>query len=290
LVVAVKAALAPRPGTIWLENPTSQGYIELGQVNVASPMLDSIIVIPCYNEERRLPINEFRAFADKNPRTRFLMVDDGSRDGTLDILRRLENGRPASFDVIRLERNLGKAEAVRRGILRAFEGNSYSVGYWDADLATPLWEIPRFQEALKTGEALIIFGARVKLMGWDIKRRAPRHYVGRIFATLASLSLELPIYDTQCGAKLFRNIPEMKALFDKPFVSRWVFDVEILARLIRMSRMQGELRPDRTVVELPLLAWSDVPGSKVSPIDFFRGIVELGKVRRRYIRSDKCQE
>ena len=78
-----------------------------------------IIVIPCYNEDRRLPIEEFRSFADKSPETRFLMVDDGSRDGTLGILRQLENQRPASFEAISLERNFCKAEAVRRGMLKA---------------------------------------------------------------------------------------------------------------------------------------------------------------------------
>jgi dolichyl-phosphate beta-glucosyltransferase len=247
-------------------------------------MLDSIIVVPCFNEELRLPAKEFSDFADKHPGIRFLLVDDGSRDGTARVLERMERERPASFEVIQLGHNRGKAEAVRRGMLRGFDENAYSVGYWDADLATPLREIPRFVETLKGGDALIIFGARVKLMGRDIRRRTARHYVGRVFATLASLELALPVYDTQCGAKLFRNLPEMRVLFEKPFISRWVFDVEILARLIQLSRSRRELRPERVLVELPLVAWSDVPGSKVSPADFFRGIMDLGKVRRRYLR------
>jgi len=251
------------------------------------PVLDSVIVVPCYDEEKRLPVDEFRAFAEKNPGTRFLMVDDGSRDRTLEILRTLENERPESFRVIALGQNRGKAEAVRRGMLLAVQEDTYAVGYWDADLATPLSEIPRFQETLRAGPALIVFGARVMLMGRDIQRRAHRHYVGRVFATLASLSLDLPVYDTQCGAKLFRNIPEMAALFEEPFVSRWVFDVEILARLICLSRGRRELRPEKILFELPLLAWSHVPGSKVKPVDFFRSVLELAKVHRRYLHPGR---
>jgi dolichyl-phosphate beta-glucosyltransferase len=248
-------------------------------------MIDSIIVIPCYNEDRRLPIEEFRSFADKSPKTRFLLVDDGSRDGTLGILRQLEKERPASFETLSLERNFGKAEAVRRGMLEAFEEGSYALGYWDADLSTPLWEIPRFLEALKVGEALIVFGSRVKLMGRDIVRRPLRHYIGRIFATLASTTLSLPIYDTQCGAKLFRNVPELRALFEEPFISHWIFDVEILARLVCLSRDRTELNPERILIELPLLRWADVPGSKVHAGDFFCAMLELNKIRRRYLHE-----
>ena len=251
------------------------------------PVLDSVIVVPCYDEEKRLPVDEFRAFAEKNPGTRFLMVDDGSRDRTREILEKLASERPESFRVIALGQNRGKAEAVRRGMLLALQEDAYAVGYWDADLATPLSEIPRFLETLKAGPALIVYGARVLLMGRDIQRQAHRHYVGRVFATLASLSLALPIYDTQCGAKLFRNVPEMAALFEEPFVSRWAFDVEILARLIRLSRGRRELRPERVLIEVPVLAWSDVPGSKVKPADFFRGIFELWRVHRRYLHPDR---
>jgi hypothetical protein len=135
------------------------------------------------------------------------------------------------------------------------------------------------------GKALIVFGSRVKLMGREINRRPLRHYIGRVFATLASITLSLPIYDTQCGAKLFRNMPEIKALFEEPFISGWIFDVEILARLIRLSKARPDLKPESILMELPLQSWTDVPGSKVSPSDFLRAIKDLRKIKRRYLRG-----
>lgn len=146
----------------------------------------------------------------------------------------LHRWNPGKFEVCHLPRNMGKAEAVRRGMLRALEGRVDSVGFWDADLATPLEAIPQFCELLRRDRRLqMVIGARVKLLGRTIERRILRHYLGRMFATAASVALRLPVYDTQCGAKLFRASAEIRALFDQPFHTNWIFDVELLARFIR---------------------------------------------------------
>jgi hypothetical protein len=106
-----------------------------------------------------------------------------------------------------------------------------------------------------------------------------RHYLGRIFATLASLTLDLPVYDTQCGAKLFRATGVLSAALKTPFLSRWIFDVELLARFI-------ELRSSRAVLEstfeFPLRSWRDVPGSKVNASAFAKAAAELWRIHRRY--------
>jgi hypothetical protein len=158
------------------------------------------------------------------------------------------------------------------------------VGYWDADLATPLEAIPEFLTVLEARPDLdMVFGSRVKLLGRQVKRRASRHYLGRVFATVVSLMLRMPIYDTQCGAKIFRVCPETSALFAEPFHTRWVFDVELLARYIRELR-SPEIAAER-IYELPLHRWEDVGGSKVKPLDFFIAFRDVLRIYWRYMRA-----
>jgi glycosyltransferase involved in cell wall biosynthesis len=216
----------------------------------------------------------------------FLFVDDGSRDGTPGVLRELAQRDPARLAVLALPANRGKAEAVRAGMGEAFARGHHYAGYWDADLATPLAEIARFVAALEADPRRdVVFGARVQLLGRTIERSAARHYLGRVFATFASHALGLPIYDTQCGAKLFRATPGNAALFAEPFATGWCFDVELVARLIRQRRGTALAPPEAALFELPLESWRDVPGSKVRPRDFALALVELARIRRRYLRS-----
>jgi dolichyl-phosphate beta-glucosyltransferase len=239
-----------------------------------------IVVVPCYNEEERLPVDVFRAFELPGVRVEFLFVDDGSRDGTLRLLRSVAASDPARFSVLQLEQNSGKAEAVRRGLLEALSRNADLVGFWDADLATPLSELPSFMEVFATRpEIEMVFAARVRLLGRSISRNPGRHYFGRVGATLISSSLGLAVYDTQCGAKVFRSKPEMRELFAEPFLSRWIFDVEIIARLVLQ---RGRDAAARAIYELPIQVWHDVKGSKVRSTDFFRALKDLGRIRRAY--------
>lgn len=242
-------------------------------------------MVPCYDEAARLRVADFESFVDRVPAVDFLFVDDGSRDATGRTLDELAARGPERFAVLHLESNRGKAEAVRRGLRAAFERAPRYAGYWDADLATPLAEIPRFVQTLdERSEVELLYGARVRLLGRRIERRALRHYAGRIFATCASQTLRLPIYDTQCGAKLFRVSPETAALFETPFCSSWVFDVEILARLIAARRDAGGPAVEESVYELPLRSWRHVPGSKVGALDFVRALRDLLRIRHRYLR------
>jgi hypothetical protein len=129
--------------------------------------------------------------------------------------------------------------------------------------------VPRFLAF--AGEADGIYGSRVKRLGAHIHRSGFRHVVGRTFATISQLLLHLDAYDTQCGAKLFR--PEVaREAFSKPFISRWIFDVEILMRL------RG-----RRIIEYPLCRWSDVRGSKVNVFaSALRILSDLFAIRRQY--------
>ena len=244
-----------------------------------------ILVVPCYNEERRLPVEELRAFRPEGLNVEFLMVDDGSRDGTLRLIESMAAADPTRFSVLKLERNRGKAEAVRLGINEALRRQPDLVGFWDADLATPLGEIPSFVQVFEQRpEIEMVFAARVRLLGRKISRRPARHYVGRVGATLISSSLGLAVYDTQCGAKLFRAGDDVRKLFAEPFLSRWIFDVEIIARLVQL---RGRDAAAKAIYELPINVWHDVHGSKVKSHDFIRALRDLWKIHRAYNRRQQ---
>lgn len=241
------------------------------------------LIVPCHNEARRLNLSSFRQFLAADTNTRILFVDDGSRDGTYAILEELCQAYEPRLHVLRLQQNRGKAEAVRRGINYALEHcPAHIIGYWDADLATPLDTVSRFELLLEQRSELeMVFGSRVKLLGRHVERRAVRHYLGRVFATVVSIMLQMPIYDTQCGAKLFRVTPEFRRVFADPFLSRWVFDVEILARYLELYGGDTK-RLERSIYEYPLEAWVDVAGSKVRPRDFAVAFVDLARIRLKY--------
>lgn len=212
----------------------------------------------------------------------FLFVDDGSRDGTRARLDELATAAGGPTAVLAHATNRGKAEAVRSGIRHALAaGRPAVVGYWDADLSTPLAAIDDLLGVLGDDPRLLyVLGSRVKLLGRDIERRALRHSVGRVFATLASIVLRLPVYDTQCGAKLFRVTPELERAIERPFATRWSFDVELIARLIDEH---GDRRlVARSMQEYPLRRWRHVAGSKVGPLDFLRALGELYRIARRH--------
>jgi glycosyltransferase involved in cell wall biosynthesis len=239
------------------------------------------LVVPCYNEAARLPKDEFLRFARETPAVRYLFMNDGSRDGTSEVLRDLVARIPEQAKLFDNAVNQGKAGVVRQGMLWALEENKTDyAGYWDADLATPLEAVLPMVERLEAAPSLdMVFGARVQLLGRHIERKAHRHYLGRVFATVASTILRLPVYDTQCGAKLFRVTPRLKPLFADPFVSRWIFDVEIIARFIKMD---GAAKAKEGIYEFPLPVWKDIEGSKVKPQDFFKALRDLLLIRRRY--------
>ncbi len=249
---------------------------------------DVALVVPCYNEAARLDVALLRDYVLPSRRLAFCFVNDGSSDGTLARLEELCRERSGSAVLLDLQPNRGKAEAVRQGLLAALDWGAPVVGFWDADLATPLSELPRFCQVLEANpEVEIVLGSRVRLLGREIERSAVRHYLGRVFATGASLTLGLPVYDTQCGAKLLRVTPTLRHLLAAPFLTRWVFDVELLARYRGLVN-GGEIPIERRVYELPLLRWTDVPGSKVRPWDFVRSGLELARIWRAYRRPRRA--
>ena len=281
------------------------------------------LVVPCFNEAERLDLDAFKSFAEERQDVSFLFVNDGSDDDTLEVLELLHESNPEQFHVLDLKRNVGKAEAVRQGMLCALNANTGHantghaemgqapnvvfghaemgqapnvvfgaspifalpafIGYWDADLATPLEAIEEFRDVLRLRpEIELMMGARVQLAGRSIQRRGLRHYLGRCFATAASWTLGMNVYDTQCGAKLFRVSETTASLFATPFLSRWIFDVEILARMLAGKKKTDETGRASFLYEYPLRQWRDIAGSKIRPRDFVRAFGELLRVAWRY--------
>jgi dolichyl-phosphate beta-glucosyltransferase len=242
------------------------------------------LVIPCFNEALRLDVPRFQQYLARNSRTRILFVDDGSTDDTVYVLEKLRAGYENCTEVLLSTSNKGKAEAVRRGINNALENLEQEiVGYWDADLATPLDAVEPFSSILDSRpEIEMVFGSRVKLLGRYVQRRPARHYLGRVFATVVSQMLRLPIYDTQCGAKLFRVTPETRKIFAEPFLSKWVFDVEIIARYLKLKG-GDPAHLEQIIYEYPLETWVDIPGSKVRAKDFLKALQDLFRIKRKYL-------
>ena len=239
---------------------------------------DATVVVPCFNEAERLDPEGWRAFAER-PGISLLFVDDGSTDRTRELLEKLAVASP-SIRVVALPENCGKGEAVRQGLLRAMDDGAHLLGYYDADFATRPDDMEEILRTLRDDERLYFaMGARVTLLGRRIERRRSRHYLGRVFATLASALLDLPVYDTQCGAKALRASPHLRAALADPFLSRWAFDVELIGRLLAGTPAVPPI-PKDAFFEVPLWAWRDVGASKVAPGQMARVLVELLAIRR----------
>lgn len=202
-------------------------------------------------------------------------MNDGSEDNTHNLIDAIRKAFRDKVKVLDLSHNRGKGEAVRQGILDAVATGNYDyIGYFDADLATPLEEI-----ALLTGyfqkERKIVIGSRVKRLGAEITRNPIRHYLGRIFATVASISLGIKAYDSQCGAKIFSH-DMAKTLFAEPFASKWLFDLEVIYRLKEMRPLSYE----KEIIEVPLRIWKEQQNSKMRIVDFVKAPFELLRIKR----------
>lgn len=232
------------------------------------------IIIPAWNEATRLQDRAFLDFVASQSLVDLRFVDDGSTDATPARLEAIRALAPDRIAVQRLTLNVGKGEAVRRGLVAALDAGYPLVGYLDADLSAPLDTALLLRDTLLADPSLALaLGSRIKLLGWRVRRSERRHYLGRIFATFASLALGLAVYDTQCGAKALRAGPATAAALAAPFISRWLFDVELVARL---RDAHGPMR------EVPLPVWDDPGGSSVSALDFLRAPFELWRIWRRY--------
>lgn len=245
--------------------------------------VNTCIVVPCFNEASRLLPEAFLSFAASGRGIEFLFVDDGSTDATGRLLSEMCARNPTRLTMLTLRSNQGKAEAVRRGFLAALAKNrTHYVGFWDADLATPLEEIDAMRGVLERRPSVdIVIGIRLPLLGHRIRRSPFRTLLGHFFARAVSLRWGRRFRDTQCGAKLFRDTPGVRAAVAERFRSTWIFDVELLAR----CRFVDGGRDDEVagIYEHPVETWTDRGHSKVRARSYVRALLDFPLVwNRRY--------
>lgn len=231
------------------------------------------IIIPCYNEALRLESETFIRFSRTHTDTVLIFVNDGSTDETGILLEKIKN-QTSRIEIVSLQRNSGKGEAIRQGFLYALKGSFSYAGYLDADLSTTLEDYYSLARLAAQNMFDMVLGSRIKKIDTQIERSLFRHLIGRILATAIDLKFKLGIYDTQCGAKVFRTTI-IEGVIQAPFYTRWFFDIEILLRLKKADK-----KFKATEVALP--CWQNKKNSKINVFLFPLIIKEITVLLRRY--------
>lgn len=238
-----------------------------------------IIVIPCYNEFNKIDKNAFINFLKNTPGVSLVFSEDGSTDNTLSVLKEIQDLFKSQVHICISKQNNGKGEAIRKGMLYSLDkGLKFDrIAYLDADLSVSLEECISISK-LVTKDILFAFGSRISKIDNIIIRSQFRHYSGRFVATLISNLLHIPVYDTQCGCKVF-DAKLAKPVFEESFISKWLFDVEIFFRIINLYT-RNEL--NKMSVEIPLNSWIDAGGSKVKLSYFFKMWFDFYLIKKQY--------
>jgi glycosyltransferase involved in cell wall biosynthesis len=238
------------------------------------------IVVPCYNEENRFPYEAFLKFARQHPEILLCFVNDGSKDNTLAVLKGIQTESRYNISVYSLDQNSGKSEAVRQGMLYVYNNfDVSSLGFLDADMATTPeeWlEMAKYKQKFPRFGAIV--GSRIQRLGADINRDDNRSLLSNIVKKFIKIILKTSFQDTQCGAKIFqRNL--IPFLFGKPFLTPWLFDVEIF---LRLQQKFGKSTLQKGVLEFPLMQWTEVGGSKLKFKDSIKIPLQLLRLYIQY--------
>ena len=236
------------------------------------------IVIPCYNEANRLPVMSYKSFLNKARDVSIFFINDGSSDETGHLIHEMVIEFNEQVHLISLKKNKGKGNAVFKGFHFVLNNHDFKkIAFLDADLATSLEECYQLTNFVE-GKISLVFGSRILKLDNNIKRKWYRFFLGRLVATAISKSLKLSLYDSQCGCKIFESSLAVK-IFVEPFLSKWLFDVEIFFRAIKIY---GRKNIKEHIKEVPLNEWVDTPDSRVSPWYFFRLWLDLYKISKKY--------
>ena len=237
------------------------------------------IVIPCYNEEKRLLGEDFKDFVHKNLGYHLCFVNDGSKDRTLEVLQELRKGKEDYISIYDCEKNGGKAEAVRLGMLHLSKRNQFDyIGFLDADLSTNFEDFQGLAETIYNSKYKLVFGSRMARMGADITKQSARAIISKTINFIIRKTLGMEINDTQCGAKIMTK-EIIEKTFQEKFITKWLFDVEIF---MRMKKIYGSKETQSLIIEKPLNRWIHADGSKLSMKDSFKIIGQIGQIALKY--------
>lgn len=235
------------------------------------------IIIPAFEESERIgnSINQILTYIERERiDAELIIVDDGSRDDTFDVAEKSCAQFPRiETKIIRYKENRGKGFAVRTGLI---EAKGEIALFSDADLSTPIEELPKLVEPIRSDEFDVTFGSRAldrSLIGTHQPWR--REQSGKIFNLIVRTLTGLPFWDTQCGFKAF-NMKKFRPLLEFMLIDRFGFDVEFL-----LVAFKNGLR----LKEIPV-QWNDAEGSKLgikSGIYAFREVYQI----RRNAKSGK---
>ena len=217
-----------------------------------------VMIVPCFNEETRFKESYFKDLTIIR-NTLWIFVDDGSTDLTAKKLKKFCNKKNTFY--LKLDHNVGKANAIAQGInyaLSKISGTNW-VGFLDSDGAFAISDVKNIIKITRfIKEYNAVYSSRVKMAGRNIKRNQLRHIFARLIISFFGLIWKEIPYDTQSGLKLYRYSDEFISIFEKPFKTKWFFDIELSIRYLSLN--QKNLK----VWEEPVSTWKDIPGSKIS--------------------------
>ena len=238
------------------------------------------LVIPCFNEALRIDKEKFSLLireANVNDIDLHLhFVNDCSTDKTREILEQIIIDDTENTRINNLDTNVGKAEAIRITMAAFSNSDREFIGFMDADFAIPPLAVLRFiRTSLLSPEYEYFWASRIPLLGSKIQRSRSRHLSGRTFNFVIRKRLKLDIYDSQCGLKLLRNTTKLHASLREPIPDQWLFDLVLLQRLLEKSDQKTR---QNVALEVPVIEWDDVRGSKVTLMSGLRTLVNAARL------------
>jgi len=232
------------------------------------------LIIPAYNEGARLGATLDRVLnhiAERRWDAEVIVVDDGSRDNTADMVRERARKNP-EVRLIENPGNRGKGFSVRNGM---FNANGEILIFSDADLSSPIEEASKLFAAIQAGADVAIGSRWVQPDLQTHRQSLLRQFYGRIFNFALRILLGLKFKDTQCGFKAFTRSAAL-TLFPRQTIDRWGFDAELLYIAHRSGL---------TVKEVPVV-WSHSEGTRISPLrDGIRMFTEVLAIRWNALRG-----